>query len=155
MVRFYNFVFFFSILFFHCTAQVDTEFWFAPPEITYGHGDLPIILRVSSQAGRRHGKCFSTRKGIIWSWQTLQFPLTQRGTLTSPIIAIILETIIPNTVMNTGLHIVSSAPITAYYEEASFFNAEIFVLKGKKCDWETNSFLLHKIFLITAWSIFR
>ena len=37
----------------------------------------------------------------------------------------------PNTVMKTGLQIISSAPITAYYEEASFFNAEIFVLKGK------------------------
>ena len=33
--------------------------------------------------------------------------------------------------MSDGLHIISTRPITAYYEEASFFNAEIFVLKGK------------------------
>ena len=33
--------------------------------------------------------------------------------------------------MDTGLRITSSAPITAYYEQGSTFNAEIFVLKGK------------------------
>jgi gliding motility-associated-like protein len=34
-------------------------------------------------------------------------------------------------VSKTGIYIISTAPITAYYEEGSFFNAEIFVLKGR------------------------
>ncbi|MEO8474512.1 MAG: hypothetical protein ABI477_20080, partial [Chryseolinea sp.] len=29
-------------------AQIDTEFWFAPPEVTFGHGDRPLLLRMSS-----------------------------------------------------------------------------------------------------------
>ena len=29
-------------------AQVDTEFWFAPPEVTSGHGDRPLFLRIST-----------------------------------------------------------------------------------------------------------
>ena len=30
------------------SAQTDTEFWFVAPEITSGHGDSPIVLRVSA-----------------------------------------------------------------------------------------------------------
>ena len=32
-----------------CYAQIDTEFWFAPPEFSSGHGDSPNFLRISSQ----------------------------------------------------------------------------------------------------------
>ncbi len=42
-----------------------------------------------------------------------------------------LETIFPDSVMKTGLKIVSTAPITVYYEQGSSFNAEIFALKGR------------------------
>ena len=42
-----------------------------------------------------------------------------------------LETRPPAKVLTTGLHIVSSAPITAYYEVGASLNGEIFVLKGK------------------------
>jgi hypothetical protein len=29
-------------------AQVDTEFWFAAPEVTSAHADRPIFLNISS-----------------------------------------------------------------------------------------------------------
>ena len=50
MTRFYKVVFLFLIISIPCTAQVDTEFWFAPPEITSGHGDSPLVLRISTQS---------------------------------------------------------------------------------------------------------
>lgn len=130
MARFYNLVFLFSILFFHCSAQVDTEFWFAPPEITYGHGDRPLILRISSQGEGATVRVLQPARDNLELVSFSIAPYTTRNIdLTNHISD--LETIIPNTVMKTGLQILSSAPITAYYEEASFFNAEIFVLKGK------------------------
>jgi gliding motility-associated-like protein len=130
VTRFYNLVFCTFILFFHCSAQVDTEFWFAPPEITSGHGDLPLILRVSAQAQTATVRVLQPARGNI---ELANFTIPANTTQVIDLSAHRpdVETSLPNTVMNTGLHIISSAPITAYYEEASFLNAEIFVLKGK------------------------
>ena len=130
MIRFYNTLFLILFVFFNCAAQVDTEFWFAPPEITSGHGDLPIILRVSAQAEPATVQVFQpARENTLLASFTIPANTTEVIDLSTS--RSYLETFIPNTVMSTGLHIISSAPVTAYYEEASFFNAEIFVLKGK------------------------
>ena len=130
MIRFYNTLFFILFVFFNCAAQVDTEFWFAPPEITSGHGDLPIILRVSAQAEPATVQVLQPARGnALLANFTIPANTTEVINLSG--YKDYLETRIPNTVMTTGLHVISSAPITVYYEEASFFNAEIFVLKGK------------------------
>src|SRR5690606_26268338 len=42
-----------------------------------------------------------------------------------------LETYLPAQVMKTGIKIISTAPITAYYEIGATWNADIFALKGK------------------------
>jgi gliding motility-associated-like protein len=130
VVRFYTLAFLASIVVFHCSAQVDTEFWFAPPEITSGHGDLPIILRVSAQSEPATVSVFQPARGNS-QLANFSIPANTTQVINLSIHQRDLETNLPNTVMKTGLYITSSAPITAYYEEASFFNAEIFVLKGK------------------------
>jgi len=130
VTRFYKIIFLLLVISFRCAAQVDTEFWFAPPEITSGHGDLPIILRVSAQSEPATVQVLQPARGdALLANFTIPANTTEVINLSG--YQDYLETRIPNTVMPTGLHIISSAPITAYYEEASFFNAEIFVLKGK------------------------
>ena len=145
MVRFYKIFFLFFIISIRSAAQVDTEFWFAPPEITFGHGDRPIILRVSAQSEPATVQVLQpARENALLANFTIPANTTQVINLSDNIHY--LETGIPNTVMSTGIHIISSAPITAYYEEASFFNAEIFVLKGKNA--------LGKKFIIPAQDYF-
>ncbi len=111
-------------------AQVDTEFWFAPPEVTAGHGDRPIYLRISTldkaavvtvtQPGRAN---------ITIASANIPANTTRTLDLTSDIAN--LETITPAFVMKTGIRITSSAPVTAYYEIGAAWNSDIFTLKGK------------------------
>jgi gliding motility-associated-like protein len=113
-----------------CYAQVDTEFWFAPPEVTSGHGDRPLYVRISTldQAATVQISQPANENFQIISL-TIPVNTTYTADLTSQID--IVETNIPATVMKTGIKITSSAPVTVYYEVGSSFNSEIFVLKGK------------------------
>ncbi|MBA4053322.1 MAG: hypothetical protein C0490_01285, partial [Marivirga sp.] len=115
---------------FECYSQIDTEFWFAPPEITSGHGDKPIYLRVSSQDQPATVRILQPASGNI-ELASFTIPATTTRSITLSNISANLETNIPAVVMNTGLKVVSSAPITAYYEEGSGLNSEVFILKGK------------------------
>ncbi|MEJ7645471.1 MAG: gliding motility-associated C-terminal domain-containing protein [Chryseolinea sp.] len=113
-----------------CAAQIDTEFWFAPPEVTEGHGDRPVYLRISTQDQeatiRITQPAANTTNVFVFT-----IPATTTRSIELERENLFLETNIPDSVMKTGLHILSSTPITAYYEQASTLNAEIFVLKGK------------------------
>lgn len=115
-------------------AQMDTEFWFAPPEFTQGSNylDRPIKLKLASTK-------YVTQVSISQPANnqfvpinvTLQPNSVQYVDLTQRIAY--LETTPPNTVLNTGLKITASHPIRAYYEVKSLdpnSNSEIFVLKG-------------------------
>jgi len=109
---------------------VDTEFWFAPPEVTSGHGDRPLYLRISTldmaavvkvlQPGRNNLQIGGAN---VPANTTTTIDLT--GEITN------LETIYPASVMKTGIRIISSAPVTAYYEIGAAWNSDIFPLKGK------------------------
>lgn len=141
MKRFYKILFLFVIISIPCAAQVDTEFWFAPPEITFGHGDNPLVLRISTQseAATVH---VSLPANDNLELANVTIPANTTHVLDLSNWVRLLETYPYNTVLKSGLRIISTAPITAYYEEASFYNAEIFVLKGKNA--------LGKRFMIAA-----
>lgn len=113
-----------------CNGQIDTEFWFAPPEVTSGHGDRPIYLRISTQDKPSTVRISQPARG---DQELGQYNIASATTLTVNLTGFIsqLETDIPGIVMKTGIRITATTPITVYYEEASSFNAEIFVLKGK------------------------
>ena len=130
MVKFYRTVLLLLVAHASCIAQIDTEFWFAPPEITAGHGDRPIFLRVSAQDKPALVRVTQPARGNI-ELATLTLDANTSGTLNLSHLLPDLETIFPDSVMTTGLKVVSTAPVTAYYEEGSPLNAEIFVLKGK------------------------
>jgi gliding motility-associated-like protein len=126
-------LFFFLILIFaipeNAAAQVDTEFWFAPPEVTQGHGDQPLFLRISSQEKPANITISQPARGTVLNSFTLSPNTTRSVDISS--LKEFLETKPASTVLKTGLKIISTGPITAYYEEASTLNCEIFALKGK------------------------
>ncbi len=125
----------FSLSFCYSPAQQDTEFWFVCPEVSQTGGlnlDRPIFLRMTAFASAASvtisqpaGGGFPTTVVAIPANSTVSFDLT-------PWINV-LENKPPNTVLNFGLHIVATTPISAYYHVVSgacLCNPEDFVLKG-------------------------
>ena len=121
------------ILLFACSlravSQTDTEFWFVAPEISSGHGDEPIVLRVSAlsqsaniQISQPANPSFPIINATINVGQTQTFDLTAFKST--------IENAPVNTVLNYGLLLESSVPVTAYYEANSQVNPDIFALKG-------------------------
>jgi len=111
------------------TAQTDTDFWFVAPEVTVNHGDSPILLRISALA---------TASQVIVTLPAnasfVPIVVTISPNSTSTIDLSPFQTLIENQpadqILNKGIHISASAPVTAYYEVNSFNNPEIFALKG-------------------------
>ncbi|MBL7962840.1 MAG: gliding motility-associated C-terminal domain-containing protein [Flavobacteriales bacterium] len=117
------------------TAQTGTEFWMAPPDVTFYHnqpGDQPIYLNVTT--------------GNVAATVTVSQPANPGFNGGSPIVINLaanaavrydltslkaqLETRPTNSVRNTGLRIVSTADITCYYELSNTNNPDIMALKG-------------------------
>ena len=111
-------------------AQLDTEFWFAAPEVWANHGDQPIVLRFSTlyqpavvSVSQPANPGFPVQNLAIGAYGTMTLDLT-------PWIDDIENTPF-NTVLPQGLHIESDAHITAYYEVNHPLNPDIFALKGQ------------------------
>src|SRR5688572_32140247 len=111
-------------------GQVDTEFWFAPPEVTSEHGDRPIYLRVSTLDKASIVRVLQPGRGGV-EIAVANVPANTTHTIDLSNHITNLETISHATVMKTGIRITASAPITAYYEVGAPWNSEIFALKGR------------------------
>ncbi len=119
-------------------AQTDTLFWFAAPEVTQNPNnyDRPIILRITSYVQAATVTVTQPAGGGM-PVQTLTVPAnsTQSIDLTNWID--VIENKPANTVLNYGLKITSTAPVSIYYDIVSGggavrqLNPEVFVLKGK------------------------
>jgi gliding motility-associated-like protein len=110
-------------------AQVDTEFWFAPPEVSSGHGDRPIFLRISTLNQSGNVRVLLPANNLVLA--NVNVPANTTTTLDLSSNIMFLEPSAPATVLKTGLRIISTVPVTAYYEVGAPFNADIFALKGK------------------------
>jgi gliding motility-associated-like protein len=111
-------------------GQVDTEFWFVAPEVTSGHGDRPLYLRISTLDKAALVKVVQPARGNL-QLASANIPANTTHTIDLTKFHSTLETISPATVMKTGILITSTAPVTAYYEVGAFFNSDIFALKGR------------------------
>lgn len=127
-------------------AQTDTEFWFVVPDITYGHnspGGVPASLKFSSsnfaatvtismpagdpaifpdivvELAPYDFQVVSLDAWIVSSGADVNPTLLENKALT------------PDGINNFGLHITSTAPITAYYEVNNYNNKDIWALKGR------------------------
>lgn len=118
-------------------AQTDTVFWFAAPEISMHNAgllDRPVYLRVTSNIQPATVRIFQPAGGgLPLQTLTLAANSTQSIDLT-PWIDFI-ENKPANTVLNYGIKIESSAPVTVYYDVVSGgttgpLNPEAFILKG-------------------------
>jgi gliding motility-associated-like protein len=113
-------------------AQSGNEFWLAPPEVTDLHnspGGEPIFLQLSSmgQAAvvtitQPANPSFTPITVNVAANRSARVNLTSRKTQ--------LETQPTDVVLNTGLRIQSTTPITCYYEIANTNNTDIWALKG-------------------------
>lgn len=116
-------------------AQSDTEFWFGAPENAFGGGtstnrDRPIYIRVSTFDQEATVTVSQpARPAFIPLAQTIAANSTYTYNLTT--FLEFIETQPANTIQNYGLKIISTAPVTAYYEQASASNPDIFTLKGR------------------------
>ncbi|NSW46341.1 MAG: PKD domain-containing protein [Bacteroidales bacterium] len=113
-------------------AQVGTDFWFAPPNVTEYHNppNFPIYLLITTLDNPATVTVSMPANG---SFTPLVYNLpansSQRVDLTS--VRSQLETRPTNTVINTGLRIQATDKITVYYEVSNTNNNEIFALKGE------------------------
>jgi gliding motility-associated-like protein len=112
------------------TAQIDTEFWFAAPEVSSSSGQVPIKLRFLS---------YSTSSAITVSQpaNVAFVPITinlAANSIDSINLSSFITSIEPgvSTLNNNGLKIVASTPISCYYDLQAPGNKEYFTLKGKK-----------------------
>jgi len=126
-------IFFTSIIIINFSnAQVGTDFWFAPPNVTEYHNppNFPIYLLITTLDDPA---TVTISKPADGSFTPLVYNLpansSQRVDLSS--YRLNLETRPTNTIVNTGLRILSTAKITAYYEVANANNNELYALKGE------------------------
>ncbi len=118
-------------------AQVDTEFWFAVPEVSeWSQIDRPVNIVIATGAAPASVSITQPAAGSTMPAINLTIPAnTVHKENMTPHINI-LECKPAATVLNYGLRIVSDVPVTVYYEvlgRGSFpspVNPEVFALKG-------------------------
>src|SRR3569623_416974 len=88
-------------------AQVDTDFWFAPPSITSGHGDRPLYIRVSTLDQPATIRVMQPARGNV---KLTNFTGGANTTRTIDLSNQIdnLETSLADAVMQTGIRITST-----------------------------------------------
>jgi len=115
-------------------AQTDTAFWFGAPAITVGHGNAPILMRLSSYADPAD---IIISMPADPSFVPIPVHLDPYSAFSANLTIFLnkIETKPSNTVLNNGLKVSSTSNISAYYEVQgkpanTYFNPEIFALKG-------------------------
>lgn len=113
----------------HC--QTDTVFWFVAPEVSQGHSDRPIALRITS-FGQASTVRISQPANISFNPITVNIPANNLRSIDLTPYITYIENNPANQILNYGLLIQATSPVTAYYEVISGRNnPEIFSLKGK------------------------
>lgn len=110
-------------------GQVDDEFWFVAPEVTSAHGDSPVLLRFAT---------FDNPAQVIvdmpanadYDIYNLNIPANSALSLDLTDSLSWYENQPFDEVLDKGIHITSTAPISAYYEVNRQNNPDIFALKG-------------------------
>lgn len=130
-------------------SQSGTDFWFAPPDITDLHntpGGEPLYLLVSSmgQAStvtitQPANPGFNGGNPIV-----VNVAANRSSRINLTAFKTALETRPTDQVLNTGLRIQATTPITTYYECANTNNTDIWALKGANALGQEFYIPLHK-----------
>lgn len=136
-IKIKQFIFLFALLSVkQIMAQGGREFWFAAPEVINRHADRPIFLRLSSY-DRPASVTISQPANANFNPITISLSANSLQSINLTPLIDLIETKPANQILKTGLHIVSSSEISAYYEvlgesssRGEIDNSDIFVLKG-------------------------
>lgn len=118
-----------ALISFPAYSQIDTEFWFAAPEVWANHGDQPILLRFSTLDDAAN-ITIEQPANPAFPVQTLSVPANGTQTLNLTPWINMIENEPFNTILNQGIHITSDVMVSAYYEVNHNLNPDIFALKG-------------------------
>ena len=117
-------------------AQLDTSFWFVAPEVSQHNNpynfDRPIKLVISSM--QNTPTTITISQPANNNFAPIQQTVPALGNVSVDLTNFIssIETSPANTVLNTGLHVVSSQAVNVYYEVGlTGVNPEIYALKGR------------------------
>ncbi|MBR8538073.1 T9SS type B sorting domain-containing protein [Carboxylicivirga sediminis] len=123
-------LFVFLTLFFllnNAGAQVGKEFWFVAPDVTYEHGDEPIVFRITAlNTDANVTVSMPADGGRVIQNIRVRANTQERIDLDKDVV----ENHPSDRVNNKGILITSDADITAYYEVANGVNPDKFTLKG-------------------------
>ncbi len=116
------------------SAQVDTEFWFAAPEISQDNSnfDRSIILRIAT-LGQAATITVSQPANGGFTPISVNVAANSTNNIDLTTWIDIIENKPPNTPLNYGLRITATADVSIYYEVVSqqcLCNPEIYALKG-------------------------
>ena len=116
-------------------AQIDTEFWFGAPDVTKGTLSEPrrdsTVYMVMSTFNQPAVVTISQPANLAFEPIVINIPANDVKTQNLGLFLSQIKTAPANTVLNTGLLIRSTAPITAYYEVRGSSNTDLWALKGK------------------------
>ncbi|MDA0940821.1 MAG: gliding motility-associated C-terminal domain-containing protein [Bacteroidetes bacterium] len=110
-------------------GQVDDEFWFVAPEVTSQHGDSPVLLRFATFDSPAE-VVVDMPANPLYAPYTLSIPANSAVSIDLTDSLSWYENQPFDQVHDKGLHITSSANISAYYEVNRYNNPDIFALKG-------------------------
>jgi hypothetical protein len=134
----------------HAWGQLDDEFWFVAPEVIVDHGDSPILLRFAT---------YNDPADVVVdmpanpNYGTYTFSMAANSVVTLDLTDSLswYENKPFDTVLNKGIHITSTAKISAYYEVSRVNNPDIFALKGDNA-LGTSFRLVYQTFLANVYS---
>jgi gliding motility-associated-like protein len=112
-------------------AQQDTIFWFAAPDISSAEGESPIYLKFQSYGSPATITVNQPANGAFVPIVVNLAAFDNDSINLTPFIGMI-EPPTANVIDNTGLKIISTTNITAWYEVATTSNREMISLKGNK-----------------------
>lgn len=119
-----------------CFSQIDKEFWFAVPYVNPTNGNLPVFLRFQA-FGQAAEVTIDIPANASFPKQSYTIAANSAYSINISTWLPLLECTPENTILATGLHIVSSREISVYYEVygASAYapgtNSDLFTLKGR------------------------
>lgn len=111
-------------------CQTGQEFWFAAPDASSGHNDQPIFLNISTYDVAAQ-VIITQPANPAFTPIGLNLPANASHREDLSAFLAMIETDVPDVVMNTGLHIMASTDVSVYYEIAPSNNTDLFSLKGE------------------------
>lgn len=111
-------------------SQSGVEFWFVAPDVSSGHADRPISLRISTFGNPANVTIEQPANG---GFTPISLTIAANNTSSVDLTPYIdeVENAPSDSVRNFGLHVYATTKVACYYEIVTNYNTDIFVLKAE------------------------